>query len=248
MNIREFSILDLLKPEILIKTPDYLLLYKPPRIHSAPGKGKSLTEWLAEEIPETGKFESNERGLVHRLDYETQGLVLFAANQKIFEILKKEQARGSLVKEYGALVSKTRDRPEGFPLFNDELLSKEFPKHIQSSFRPYGPGRKEVRPVFKAPLPEISDPRLYDTEILGQNLSSREGIWGLSLRIKKGFRHQLRCHLAWAGFPIINDPLYGGEKTGKGFLALRAEAIEFEDPSNNEIWRYVLPPLDPDDI
>jgi 23S rRNA-/tRNA-specific pseudouridylate synthase len=41
-------------------------------------------------------------------------------------------------------------------------------------------------------------------------VDSREGgRASLSVEIRKGFRHQVRAHLAYLGFPIYGDPLYG---------------------------------------
>jgi 23S rRNA pseudouridine1911/1915/1917 synthase len=60
------------------------------------------------------------------------------------------------------------------------------------------------------------------------------------LRIWKGFRHQIRAHLAWFGMPILNDKLYGGVSFGNGLLALRAYSISFTDPSSGEELSYSI--------
>ena len=266
------TLLNVHEPQVLVSAEDFLLVYKPPKMHSAPGKGASLAEWCGSLFPEirgisrrgnsgggrnsgASAVATVESGLLHRLDYETQGLVLFARNQGAFEILLDEQDQGEVVKEYGALVSKAEKTPPGFPPFAGVLKNK---KNIESYFRPYGPGRKEVRPV---PLPvneerpasvEISKdkgtPYPYRTEILDPRSATQGGIEYFRLRITRGFRHQIRCHLAWAGFPVINDPLYGGHKFGKGILALRAEGIRFTYPRSTRKLYYTLPPLDIQDL
>jgi 23S rRNA pseudouridine1911/1915/1917 synthase len=84
------------KPQILFEAKDFLLVYKPPKMHSAPGKGMSLSQWCAILYPEILKIcrigkakENDEGGLFHRLDFETQGLVLFARNQEVFDRLQE---------------------------------------------------------------------------------------------------------------------------------------------------------------
>ncbi len=75
----------------------------------------------------------------------------------------------------------------------------------------------------------------YKTEIIGiekVNIAGQDESYHFTVRLKRGFRHQIRCHLAWVGFPVLNDPLYG--KGGDGFLALRATGLFFNDPKNNE--------------
>ena len=249
MKTTELIIQDLFSPQLLVKAEDFLLVYKPPKMHSSPGKGKSLVEWIAVFCPEL-KDLNNERGLIHRLDYETQGLLLFSRNQRAFEKLQEEQAQGLLIKDYKALVSKLEKLPQGFPPYTGELFSGTFPQIIKSYFRPFGPGRIEVRPLEEGrdQHQKKTNKVLYCTEILEQSMSSHEGILRLSLRINRGFRHQLRCHLAWAGFPILNDPLYSKRNEGKGFLGLRAEGIQFVDPSSGEPLRFVLPPLVLEDV
>ena len=248
---------NLYEPQILVTTGDFLLVYKPPKMHSAPGKGTSLAEWCKARFPEIGDIHRpmggqnrvdnvKECGLLHRLDYETQGLVLVARNQRSFEILLDEQNRGGVVKEYGALVSKAEKMPPGFPPFAGVLRNNG---NIESNFRPYGPGRKEVRPTneSKSYRTEPYCTEIYCTEPFGKPIEL-ENIRYFRLRIHKGFRHQIRCHLAWAGFPILNDPLYGGQQFGKGILALRAQGIIFLDPNSGERLRYVLPALNIQDL
>jgi 23S rRNA pseudouridine1911/1915/1917 synthase len=70
----------------------------------------------------------------------------------------------------------------------------------------------------------------------------------LRLRISKGFRHQIRCHLAWLGRPILNDALYGGMAFGNGCLALRACSLAFADPATGEERCYSISGLAIDDF
>jgi 23S rRNA pseudouridine1911/1915/1917 synthase len=233
------------KPFILEETNDFAVLFKPPRMHCVPLKSKqnvdyTLLDWYAElfpPAPDTG-------GLVHRLDFETQGLVLVAKNNKSFELFKFMQNNGDFVKEYSARCVKTEPPaldtgfPPApvFPGFNDRYS----PFVIESYFRPFGPGRKQVRPVTETGNKKHKLAKdkgsYYRTEITGicENC--------FTIRIKRGFRHQIRCHLAWIGYPIMNDPVYGPEKPacgqpnqvqdmGDDFLMLCAHALFFIDPS-----------------
>jgi 23S rRNA pseudouridine1911/1915/1917 synthase len=231
---------NLYEPQILVTMRDFLIIYKPPKMHSAPGKGTSIMEWCEAQFPEIRDIHRHvqnrivkECGLLHRLDYETQGLSLVARNQRAFEQLLDEQNQGRVVKEYGALAAKAEKMLPGFPSFAEVLNTHT--GNIESNFRPYGPGRKEVRP--------LNESKAYCTEILSGEPTELEKILYFRLRIHRGFRHQIRCHLAWAGFPTLNDPLYGGQNFGKGTLALRAERIIFPDPYSGDTLAYALPAL-----
>jgi 23S rRNA pseudouridine1911/1915/1917 synthase len=187
-----------------------------------------------------------EGGIVHRLDYETQGLVLVAKTQAALDSFWAQQEKGFIIKDYGALAAKREDLLPGFPpVFSGGVDACR----IASGFRPYGPGRKAVRPVL-FPLGDGSDfsmkpgkwkkksaldqGRPYVTEILepyGQLPRHRvlpkqvsvEPVY-FRLRIKRGFRHQIRCHLAWIGYPILNDTLYGG--LPRDVVSLRSHCSE----------------------
>jgi 23S rRNA pseudouridine1911/1915/1917 synthase len=231
-------------PYILDETADFAVVFKPPGMHSAPlqqKEGGSLLEWYKMERSPCG---GEPYDLMHRLDFETQGLVLIAKNLKSYDFFKSLQDNGEFVKEYSALcINSGNCLPAGFPsppalTFSEP--SPEKPLIIMSYFRPYGPGRKQVRPVTdEKKYRELAKDKggFYRTEITGINGNI------FTARIKRGFRHQIRCHLCWIGKPILNDPLYPpiGEAAvlhannhEANLLALRAHALFFTDPSTGK--------------
>lgn len=251
-------------PYILEETDDFAVVFKPPKTHSESRKGEkdsSILDWYRKRLERARDVD-----LTHRLDYETHGLVLFAKNRKSFLFIKDSQSGGEFVKEYSAVClpadgnagAPSRDeslaRPcsaSGFPPcplsldmnVKSALAREKMSFLIESYFRPYGPGRKLVRPVIEDGKKhrEVAKDRggFYQTEIVDIN----RGIF--TARIKRGFRHQIRCHLRWIGFPILNDPLYStrSEESVSGALALRAHALYFTDPSTGEQREYHIPPL-----
>jgi 23S rRNA pseudouridine1911/1915/1917 synthase len=286
-----FPLLDALAPQILEEARDFLLVYKPPRIHTAPLKNQAaetLVSWTACLFPELldlpgrrgeqpPRAAEGEGGLIHRLDYETQGLVLFARTQRGLESLLGQQEEGKIFKEYSALAAPPALDLPGFPPKPFEEGGGSFPRCIESPFRSWGPGRKAVRPAFPTPgaaalikpsLPEIGAKRRrgrdlaldrggpYRTHILERKKLSAAGTvvsspgsrsaaaaFSFRLGLVRGFRHQIRSHLAWLGFPILNDVLYGGAQAGDGLLCLRAAALRFYDPSGGKERRFEIPEL-----
>ncbi|MDR0442882.1 MAG: hypothetical protein LBH44_05710 [Treponema sp.] len=263
-------------PYILEETGDFAVVFKPPGMHCLPlgeKKGDTLFEWYAAHNPKA--FD-----LVHRLDYETHGLALFANNKKSYDFFKVLQAGGEFIKEYSAVCSRAVSSravftSSGFPPPPALALgeaSPEKPLIIESFFRPFALGRKQVRPVINdgKKHKEVAKDRgtYYRTEIIdiaklrlasissAAHAANNGAINGnvFTVRIRRGFRHQIRCHLCWIGFPILNDPLYNypAEDGTLAFqdtlalrriLALRARALFFTDPSSGRRLEYNIAPL-----
>jgi 23S rRNA pseudouridine1911/1915/1917 synthase len=235
-------------PYILEETENFAVVFKPEKMHCAPRNynfndegsandpyNNTLLDWYREQH---GKAENI--NIIHRLDFETHGLVLFSKNEKSFAYFRDLQESGGFIKEYSAICQNSIPAEENFsgfpppPALDTTQLSPEKPLVIESYFRPYGQGRKLVRPVIEGAIKKHKETAkdrggYYKTKIVNININT------FTLQITRGFRHQIRCHLCWAGYPIINDPLYShGETTPAGELALRAHALFFADPSGRK--------------
>ena len=237
------------QPEILFRSPAYLVLYKPPGMHCAPlepGEKGTLLDFAAQSHPEILAVRGRkacEGGLLHRLDYQTRGLILAACNQRAFDGLRRQQEEGRFVKEYRAVSRGAAGTlPPGFPAFPSFVQADGL--RIESAFRAWGRGRAAVRPVTPRKGDEAR--AIYRTEILSRARTEdgedgMDGTEEFRLRLTRGFRHQIRCHLAWAGSPIANDELYGGAPSANAegfYLALTATAIMFDDPETGERREY----------
>ncbi len=220
---------------------NYVILYKPGNMHCAPLKENeegTLLDFCGRLFPEVLLPQGKKRlegGLVHRLDYETRGLVLFARNQDSLNHFLIQQDDGLFLKQYDADVSKRDAVPAGFPAPPEH---RQIPFELKSAFRPFGPGRKEVRPVLTDHLPKHKDVAFdngapYITKILAWE-SGTDSTARVKAELFRGFRHQIRCHLAWLGFPILNDTLYGGQISAGGELALKAVSLSFIDPGTEK--------------
>ena len=223
----------------IIKEPTedkpFLVIYKPKGLPSAPLTAEDSENALSQAVamfPEIktvcGK-KPIEYGLLHRLDTATDGLMVIAATQECYDFIMTEQAEGRFIKTYTAECNILPDNAKllgGFPVDIPVL------PEVSSYFRPYGEGRKEVRPVTetsgKAALSKLGKKKLYTTKIEIQKLSDTRAI--ATCEITEGYRHQVRCHLAWAGYPVIGDQLYNSDKKNAENLLFSATKISFEYP------------------
>ncbi|MCL2196645.1 MAG: pseudouridine synthase [Treponema sp.] len=250
------------KPYVVQETDNYAVVFKPAKMHSESltkefsqrrrgakdAEGEESAAAISDWYLKYSGFNENIK-LMHRLDYETNGLVLFAKNEKSFNFFKELQDRGEFIKEYSAICEPTGSNKtdDGFPdnnlAFSAPLRLCENSFVINSYFRPYGKGRKLVRPVIEdgKKHKEVAKDNggFYKTDIININNNI------FTVQIKRGFRHQIRCHLCWIGYPIINDPLYPQciDLQPADLLALRSHALFFADPGNGKKLECCITPL-----
>ncbi len=201
---------------IVCETKDFLIADKPHGMPTVPLKKQSpegtLLGLVGSEYPEvltTAGKNSWEGGALHRLDTATSGLVVFARTQEMYDYLQAIQQENKIVKTYRAATVENASL-KGLDLNPKD--NEEF--QIVSYFRSYGKGSKAVRP--------IQDIKRSDTPVLYKTVATREKDVFICT-ITRGFRHQIRAHLAWIGHPIEGDPLYG---TGKETDTLQLDCFK----------------------
>jgi 23S rRNA pseudouridine1911/1915/1917 synthase len=236
----------------ILNAPDlenepFLVIAKPAGTPSAPPGPSLLQEAMAlypsiaEIAPVQGR---NDFGLVHRLDTATSGLLVIALTQKAYDAFMAEQAAGRFVKEYTAVCEKSAGKPAGFP--ECPVIWKESGKNrectVESRFRPWGPGAREVRPVTADSGPAAqkkATPRTYRTDFALRAPVTPTGTTACC-RTTAGFRHQVRCHLAWLGWPVIGDPLYGTRGSTGGEMLFFATGLFFTVLDKNYTFQYTI--------
>ena len=178
--------------------------------------------------------------------FRSAGLIIIAATQECYDFLQKEQKENRIIKTYTAecgcglprhVVPERHGVPErpGVP----EALEGH-PIKITSYFRPYGPGRKEVRPVpldaNKSALSKVEKKVIYTTNILVKSIDKSKNTALVECTITNGYRHQVRSHLAWCGLPVINDVIYNEDAKNKKSteqMHFCASKIQFEYPKGD---------------
>ena len=197
-----------------------IIVDKQAGLHTAPlraGEGGTLIDLVVGSYPEVAGLpgiKPVEPGLVHRLDRDTSGLVVVARTAGAFEALRRLFASGGARKDYVAACACTDEPAAEGGATGDGTVgggSDARPLRVQSRFAPYGPGRTMVRPVMAGEksrkLLDAATTETYETEV---RVTARAGERALlAATLTRGFRHQVRAHLAFLGFPILGDALYG---------------------------------------
>ncbi len=227
---------------LIDETSHYIVVLKDHGLPTVPLKKEIHSDSLLKQVsslyPEV-LLLTHEGLVLHRLDTATRGLVLIARSVEAFYYFQEEQRRGRFEKRYHALSSFCDELPSGYPPQNFTL---QIPgtTHIVSSFRPYGKGRREVRPTTDQSSSHIKkkgSDTLYTSHVTYLKRKD-ESHHLFSVSLHQGFRHQVRNHLCWAHYPIIGDPLYGRQESQ--FLHLIASKIRFFDYMNQELKEYSI--------
>ena len=162
-------------------------------------------------------------GIMHRLDKETSGIILFTkkreVNKAIFDMF--DSAKLELESSQSAVsqrpVTKTYIAAvEDSPKIKDSFTVKNYLGRISSKS---AQGKWGSVPESKGGVPAVTDFKIRQR---------RAGICILECHPVTGRTHQIRVHLAQSGFAIIGDTLYGGRANSR--LMLHAESLELIHP------------------
>ena len=177
--------------DILHETKDYMVVNKPAGIvvHPSPGhEGGTLAQAAVAHAPELrGLGEAGREGLVHRLDKDTSGLILFAKNQETMELLQQQFKAREIEKNYLALVDGGPPSDRG----RVEAAIARDPRNRQ---------RFAVQENGRPAVTEFRTREHFDQHALLEAVPIT------------GRTHQIRIHMKFLGCPVVGDKVYGHKK------------------------------------
>lgn len=220
--------------DILFEDDDIIVINKPRGVVMYPSAGNK-TGTLVQNILAHTKLSAlggaTRPGVVHRLDKDTSGVMVFAKSDAAFRELVKTFSEHNLTRKYIAFVW-------GVPNWE----SADITGNIARSSR----NRQKMTMVKTGGKPS-------HTEVAVINAWSRAKISEMRCTLFTGRTHQIRLHLSAHGFPVLCDPVYGRGATRLGsvrdadlleFLRthdgqmLHAEVLEFTHPTTGAPMRF----------
>jgi|GEM_PF-952667 len=189
-----------------------------------------------------GIGENRAPGLLHRLDNDTSGVLVFAKTQKVFqalkEALKNDQADGlsSWEKTYVAWVHGKVTSPQTIttPIAHHHSNQKKMVTPTLEA--PHPLHRGEFRKAITKITPLIQNKAFLKdkSKESSDSETSKEKTY-LEISILTGVRHQIRVHLNAIGHPIVGDSIYGENDLQSKYSRMMLHASSVILPS---------PPLD----
>lgn len=189
-------------------------------VQSSIGNEKTLSDILYEKYLKEGitlPGEDGRRGIVHRLDKDTSGLMVIAKTENAYIFLIEEFKERRTKKKYKTIVKgiiKEDENEIDMPIGRDEVN-----RHKMKVRR----DGKNARTVFKV------------IERFGNYTY-------LDVRIYTGRTHQIRVHLSKIGYPILGDEIYskGKNKFDIKGQVLQSYFLEFIHPQTKEKMSFEI--------
>ena len=205
---------------LIYRDDDVMVINKPAGLLSVPGKGEALTDSVQTRLLQ----EESKTLLVHRLDRDTSGILVFALNKAAQRHISIQFQQRQTEKKYHAIV-------EG---------------HLSDHFEDFGEINVPVRYDDAHPPLHIADeshpkPAQSYYQIIENFYIQDVPVSRIVLKPITGRSHQLRVHTQYIGHPIIGDTLYAtvqGQSLSER-LCLHAAELSFVHPVTGQTLNFV---------
>ncbi len=217
---------------------DVIVLDKPTGLLSATPAGEdhdSVFARVKDHIKNPRAHRGTRVWIIHRLDREASGLMVFAKSERAYEMLKAELQARRTHRVYVAVVEgvipmeKSEGTVESY-LYEDTrgtmhtaTTARSVPAHLR---------RRETDEEMSLAKPAVTHYRV-------KSRSPRRTI--IEVKLETGRKHQIRAHMAHLGFPIVGDRRYDHKADPGNRLCLHAAELGFTHPGTGREARFISP-------
>lgn len=217
---------------ILHEDRDVVVIDKPAGMlttHTRAKESNTAEEWLNDYVRKGQAKSRKHVWLVHRLDRETSGVMMFAKSEEVSERFRASwneltektylaRVEGEMAEDRGVFESYLQEDADGY-----KVRSVKEPSGLSRS----SSGSRGTRV-----------PKLARTE--WRKLSIEDGTTLVEVTLKSGRKNQIRVHFSEAGHPVVGDVKYGGQKASR--LYLHSAKLRFKHPHSGKWLEFSSSP------
>lgn len=201
------------KDLLVIDKPAGLLTTNTRLVGRAAREAQPTAENFLNAYVRKGQLRSSKRVyLVHRLDRETSGIMMFVKDERLSEAIRDK---------WNELTEKTYVATVEGEIAEESGVFESLLKEDDDGYR--------VRSVKTGGKPSRTE---------WTKLSAGKGMTTVRVALKSGRKNQIRVHFSEAGHPVVGDVKYGGKKSASG-LALRSVKLVFTHPFTRKTLTFV---------
>lgn len=192
-------------------------------VHPAVGNySHTLVNGLMHHFNNISKVGTIRPGIVHRLDKDTSGLMMVAKNDLVHDKLSNMIKEKQVERKYFALVWGTIKHEKGTI---DAPIGRDLNNRQKYT---------------------VTDINSKDSITHFKVLERFKDVTLIECKLDTGRTHQIRVHMEYIGYPVVNDPVYGKRKIINDFgQMLHSKSIRFVHPVTlEELFFEVDPPIE----
>lgn len=222
---------------IVYEDDDVLVIDKPAGLATVPPPGRdseNAFSMVKRHVRNAKKQRGTRAWIIHRLDREASGLLVFAKTEAAFESLKDEFRTKRVRRLYAAVVEGVLPpAPAGSGAGADwrtvqSFLAEDRDGIVRSTESPTR-ARREMDDDTDAAKRAVTHYRVLAT---GHNRSL------LQVRLETGRKNQIRVHMADLHHPIVGDFRYGSKSDPINRVCLHAAELGFHHPTTSRLLRF----------
>ena len=200
---------------ILYEDRDVIVIDKPAGMlttHTRAKESNTAEEWLNDYVRKGQTKSRKHVWLVHRLDRETSGVMMFAKSEEVAERFRDNwneltektylaRVEGEMAEECGVFESYLHDDEKTMKV--KSVVNPKFGKFARTEWR---------------------------------KISTCDGTTLVEVALKSGRKNQIRVHFSEAGHPVVGDEKYGGQRASR--LYLHSARLRFRHPHDGKWMEF----------